>query len=175
MSSSEPNPTGDSTTAQRLYHMVHEVYVYSDASDRQVLTTFDLSISQFRVLTSLKDDTARRLTTLSERLLLSKSTITRVVDELEQRGWVRRVPDPDDRRAQRVGLTPEGAGRLARVSDAHERYLELRLELLRSHERQQLNSLLEKLSAGLRLTLKPNGKDGSSGGQPRPQGGERKI
>jgi DNA-binding MarR family transcriptional regulator len=167
MISSEPNPTGDSSTAQRLYHMIHEVYVYSDASDRQVLTSFDLSISQFRVLTSLRYDTAHRLTTLSERLLLSKSTITRVVDELEQRSWLRRVPDPDDRRAQRVGLTPEGAKQVTLVSDAHERYLEQRLELLRNNERQQLNSLLEKLSAGLRLTLAPNGQDGSSSGQPK--------
>ena len=166
MISLEPNPTGDSATAQRLYHMIHEVYVYSDASDRQVLTTFDLSISQFRVLTSLKDDTAHRLTTLSELLLLSKSTITRVVDELEQRSWLRRVPDPDDRRAQRVGLTPEGTEQLTLVSDAHERYLEQRLELLRSNERQQLNSLLEKLSAGLRLTLEADGRNIASGTQP---------
>jgi DNA-binding MarR family transcriptional regulator len=166
MISSEPNPTGDSSTAQRLYHMIHEVYVYSDASDRQVLTSFDLSISQFRVLTSLRYDTAHRLTTLSERLLLSKSTITRVVDELEQRSWLRRVPDPDDRRAQRVGLTPEGAKQVTLVSDAHERYLEQRLELLRSNERQQLNSLLEKLSAGLRLTLEADGRNIASGTQP---------
>ena len=164
----ESNPMGDSSTAQRLYHMIHEVYVYSDASDRQVLTSFDLTISQFRVLTSLRNDTAHRLTTLSERLLLSKSTITRVVDELEQRSWLRRVPDPDDRRAQRVVLTPEGAEQLARVSDAHEGYLEQRLELLRSKERQQLNALLEKLSAGLRLTLEANRENGASGEQPGP-------
>jgi len=166
MTPSEPNPTGDSSTAQRLYHMIHEVYVYSDASDRQALTTFDLSISQFRVLTSLKDDTDHRLTTLSERLLLSKSTITRVVDELEQRSWVRRVPDPDDRRAQRVVLTLEGTEQLTLVSEAHERYLKQRLELLRSKERQQLNTLLEKLSAGLRLTLEADGKKSASGTQP---------
>lgn len=161
-------PGGNSSAAHRLYQMIHEVYVYSDASDRQVLTTFDLSTSQFRVLTLLKDDTAHRLTTLSERLLLSKSTITRVVDELEQRNWVRRGPDPDDRRAQRVLLTPEGADHLTRVSHAHERYLEQRLELLRSNERQQLQALLEKLSAGLRLALEADGKNGVSGAQPRP-------
>jgi len=168
MTPSEPNPTGDPYTAQRLYQLIHEVYVYSDASDRQALTSFDLSISQFRVLTSLKDDTAHRLTTLSDRLLLSKSTITRVVDELELRSWVRRVPDPDDRRAQRVGLTPEGAEKLTLVSNAHEWYLEQRLELLRSNERQQLKSLLEKLSAGLRLTLEADGKNSPSGTRPAP-------
>lgn len=64
-------------------------------------------------------------------------------------------------------LAPTGAEQVTLVSDAHERYLEQRLELLRNNERQQLNSLLEKLSAGLRLTLAPNGQDGSSSGQPK--------
>jgi DNA-binding MarR family transcriptional regulator len=148
--------------------LIHEIYVYSDASDRQVLDGFDLSISQFRVLALLQDDAAHRLTTLSERLLLSKSTITRVVDELEQRGWVRRIPDPDDRRAQRVGLTRKGSSQLARAAVAHGRYLELRLELLRRSERRQLQELLGKLSAGLQLTLGPNGSDGPPSRQPSP-------
>jgi DNA-binding MarR family transcriptional regulator len=157
-----PTPNGNSSTAHRLYQMIHEVYVYSDASDRQVLDDFGLSISQFRVLTSLRDGIAQRLTTLSERLLLSKSTITRVVDELEQRGWVRRMPDPEDRRAQRVVLTEAGTKQLQAASQAHERFLEQRLELLRKSEQKQLHILLVKLSEGLRLTLESDG-DGSDG------------
>ncbi len=47
------------------------------------------------------------MTVLGERLMLSKSTITRIVDQLEERSWVRRIPDPVDRRAQDVILTPE--------------------------------------------------------------------
>ncbi|MFJ8645454.1 MarR family winged helix-turn-helix transcriptional regulator [Streptomyces sp. NPDC093546] len=45
---------------------------------------------------------------LGERLSLTKSTTSRLVDQLVARGWADRAPDPGDGRAQLVGLTEEG-------------------------------------------------------------------
>ncbi|MEU7281780.1 MarR family transcriptional regulator [Streptomyces sp. NPDC045431] len=45
---------------------------------------------------------------LGERLSLTKSTTSRLVDQLVARGWADRVPDPGDGRAQLVGLTEDG-------------------------------------------------------------------
>ncbi|MER5269169.1 MarR family transcriptional regulator [Actinosynnema sp. NPDC002837] len=45
---------------------------------------------------------------LGERVGLGKSSTSRLVDGLEQRGWVRRVPDPDDGRARLLRLTDKG-------------------------------------------------------------------
>ncbi|MFG3496980.1 MarR family winged helix-turn-helix transcriptional regulator [Streptomyces sp. NPDC047928] len=55
--------------------------------------------------------------TLGEELNLTKSTTSRLVDQLAARGWADRSPDPDDGRAQLVGLTAPGeqaAAELAR-------------------------------------------------------------
>lgn len=49
---------------------------------------------------------------LSAMLALAKSSLTGLVDRTERNGLVRRVPDPQDTRAVRVALTPQG-GRLA--------------------------------------------------------------
>src|SRR3954447_13402684 len=49
-----------------------------------------------------------RLTVLAERAQLTKQAVGEVVSELEERGYVERVPDPDDRRAKIIRLTKRG-------------------------------------------------------------------
>jgi DNA-binding MarR family transcriptional regulator len=49
-----------------------------------------------------------RLTDLAERAMMTKQTVGEVVSDLEQLGYVERVPDPDDGRAKIIRLTPRG-------------------------------------------------------------------
>jgi DNA-binding MarR family transcriptional regulator len=49
-----------------------------------------------------------RLTALADAALLTKQTMGYLVDDLEQLGYVERVPDPTDRRAKLVRLTTRG-------------------------------------------------------------------
>jgi DNA-binding MarR family transcriptional regulator len=67
-------------------------------------------------------------TDLGRRLRLGKSTVSRLVDQLERRAWVRRQAGGDDARRRLVVLTPEGrkaadeiggrrAARMARLLD----------------------------------------------------------
>lgn len=52
--------------------------------------------------------TGTRLTELARRARMTKQGMMLVVDDLEQRGYVRRVPDPEDARAKVVRLTARG-------------------------------------------------------------------
>jgi DNA-binding MarR family transcriptional regulator len=45
---------------------------------------------------------------ISERTLTSSATMSATIDALERRGWVRRVPNPDDRRSTLVEITDKG-------------------------------------------------------------------
>ena len=79
---------------------------------RQVaaLEPFGLSPSQsraLRVLTRVGEPV--RLGFLAERLRIVPRSATDVVDSLEEAGWVRRTPDPNDRRAVLLELTDAGA------------------------------------------------------------------
>jgi DNA-binding MarR family transcriptional regulator len=49
-----------------------------------------------------------RLTDLAEAALMTKQSMGYLVDDLEALGYVERVPEPGDRRAKLVRLTPRG-------------------------------------------------------------------
>ncbi|MEV6767626.1 MarR family transcriptional regulator [Nocardia sp. NPDC051030] len=60
-----------------------------------------------------------RMTDLAVQTKLSTSGVTRLVDRLERNGFVRREPDPTDRRSSYAVLTAAGATRVARVLPAY--------------------------------------------------------
>ena len=66
-----------------------------------------MTVSQAATLQALADG-ALRLGELSKRLGITASTLTRNVARLEDRGFLCRIIDPDDGRAQRVALTATG-------------------------------------------------------------------
>ena len=92
-----------------------------------------------------------RLTELAERAQLTKQTMGYLVDYLEERGYVERRPDPDDKRAKIIRLTDEGreVTGVAReiIGKIETRWAELlgedRMDRLRELLR-ELNALAEK-------------------------------
>jgi len=149
MSTSSAAPTDDGSLALRTYHLIHKVYVLLDAKDRRILGQFGLIGSQYRLLMQLNPVSGMRLTTLSERLLLSTSTVSRILDQLEALGWVQRVADPSDRRAQSVILTAVGKDMWSITSGAHSRELDRELDGIAANDLDQLTHLLESLARTL--------------------------
>nr|MBN1229395.1 MarR family transcriptional regulator [Anaerolineae bacterium] len=136
------------TYTHKHYHILHDVYALMDAHNQRVLDDFNLSNSQYMLL-SLVDKNGSRLTPLSEQIYVSKSHVTRMVDQLEAMGCVRRVSDKTDRRAQRVVLTEAGQALRDRAQAAQVRSLTDRLSVLSAEEQNNLVDLLEKLRNGL--------------------------
>ena len=66
-------------------------------------------VSEAHALAVLAEDGPLPQRGLSEALGLTKSTVSRLVDQLEQRGWARRATGDGDARQRLVGLTTEGA------------------------------------------------------------------
>ncbi|MCP5153171.1 MAG: MarR family transcriptional regulator [Ectothiorhodospiraceae bacterium] len=76
--------------------------------DRRV-RTLGLTRSQWWVLTHLYRSDGITQRALADTLELEQASLCRLLDRLESNGWVRREPDPQDRRAKRVFLTEEVA------------------------------------------------------------------
>lgn len=81
----------------------------------------DLALTDYDVLVQLAaaDERRLRMSELADRLLLSRSGATRLVDRLVGEGLVERVSCESDRRGQWAALTAAGYERLRRASPTH--------------------------------------------------------
>ncbi|MFI6510927.1 MarR family winged helix-turn-helix transcriptional regulator [Streptosporangium sp. NPDC050855] len=75
-------------------------------------------VSEAHALGELARDGALRQSELAHRLRLEKSTTSRLVTQLIDRGWAERTPAPDDGRGVLVRLTPSGVSAAHRLAEA---------------------------------------------------------
>lgn len=78
-----------------------------------------LTPAQFDVIATLGNTDGMNPKQLGEKTLITKGTLTGVVDRLQSKGLVDRLPDPQDGRGQIVSLTPLGQRTFEQVFPAH--------------------------------------------------------
>ena len=83
----------------------------------------DLTPTQYSVLALVRGRGPLGLTELTELEGLNPTMLSRVVKALDERGLIRRMPDPGDLRAARVAVTPLG-------EQVHERIRQQRTKVL---------------------------------------------
>ena len=122
-SSDEQRTTRPPIDAREAWHRLLQV---SSRVLRELDRSLDreqrMMLSEFDVLITLDNAPGGRLrmTELAEATLLSSGGMTRLVGRLEQRGLVRRDPDPDDARAFQASLTDAGRSSLAQARITHD-------------------------------------------------------
>lgn len=87
-----------------------------------------------------------RLNELNDHVLLSQSSLSRLVERLEKRGLVARMAAPDDRRGVLLKLTEEGAALQKEIGRAHVRDISSLVgPALTAAEQKELQRLTDKL------------------------------
>ncbi|MFP5218780.1 MAG: MarR family winged helix-turn-helix transcriptional regulator [Actinomycetes bacterium] len=91
------------------------------ALEHDLVANHDLPLAHYDVLVQLSEAAGRqlRMTELAERVLLSRSGLTRLVDRLEREGLVRRQACPSDARGTLAVLTDDGVDRLREAWPTH--------------------------------------------------------
>jgi DNA-binding MarR family transcriptional regulator len=89
--------------------------------ERELHDEQGMALTDYDVLVQLSavEPHRLRMSELADRLLLSRSGATRLVDRLTAVGWVERVTCDDDRRGQWASLTDAGYARLREASPIH--------------------------------------------------------
>ncbi|MBS0322205.1 MAG: MarR family transcriptional regulator [Proteobacteria bacterium] len=92
---------------------------------RQFFAAYDMTDVQFNVLMILGDAYGQsfRQHQLADILVVNRASIGGVLERMERRRWIDRVPDPEDRRAIRVRISDAGLDKLQEVRGAY--YLRL--------------------------------------------------
>jgi DNA-binding MarR family transcriptional regulator len=89
--------------------------------ERELAAEAGMPLGWYDVLLQLVEAPQRRLrmAELADRVLLSRSGLTRLVDRLQAEGLVRREPSKDDARGTYTVLTDAGFQRLRRAAPVH--------------------------------------------------------
>ena len=106
-----------------LYELVRAYQAFESYSATQI-RTLGLTGSQFDIIATLGNTEGMNFKDLGEKTLITKGTLTGVVDRLEGKSLVRRVASLSDGRSQVVQLTREGEKLFAKVFPAHLCHLE---------------------------------------------------
>jgi DNA-binding MarR family transcriptional regulator len=115
---------------------------------KRLETESGLSTQWFGVMLRLARSPGQRLrmTDLAAQLTLTSSGLTRVVDRLEEAGYVRRETCPSDRRGSYAALTPSGKRKIESALPKHLDDLdECFISLLTDRERRDLEKALRKV------------------------------
>lgn len=91
------------------------------ALDQRLKKAAGLGLVDYHVLAGLSDapDRTLRMSALADFAQASLSRLSQMVGRLEQRGWVRRHPDPTDGRFTLATLTDEGMAALEQLAPQH--------------------------------------------------------
>ncbi|MBI5928629.1 MAG: MarR family transcriptional regulator [Chloroflexi bacterium] len=94
--------------AWRLFITTHATLI--DAIDRELVAAGCIPLHWYDVLVELVEasDHRLRLYELADKVVLSRSGLTRLVDKLENAGLLKREPNPEDRRGYYAVLTEAG-------------------------------------------------------------------
>jgi DNA-binding MarR family transcriptional regulator len=95
--------------------------VVTRALERELLQAHRLPLAEYDVLVQLQEAEggALRMAQLADRVLLSRSGLTRLVERLETGGLVRREACPSDARGCFAVLTDQGRQRLKEAAPSH--------------------------------------------------------
>jgi DNA-binding MarR family transcriptional regulator len=112
------SPSPERLRAWRLYF--ESALALNDVLDAELQRDAGIPVSWYDTLVHLEEaPDGLRMNELAERILYSKSGLTRVVDKMDAAGLVRRVRPENDRRSIFVLLTDEGRSTLERARRYH--------------------------------------------------------
>ena len=108
-----------------------------------------LTAAQARLLLSLDRQPGQNQAFYADQLEVEPITLTRIVDRMEEAGWLDRRSDPADRRARRLHLTAKSKGVVTQLRGIVEMMFEQVLDGLCSEEQELLMAMLERIGENL--------------------------
>jgi DNA-binding MarR family transcriptional regulator len=134
-------------TRPDLAAMLAQLARQTVAAEEPVLAAHGLSMWGYIVLSALDRSPIRTQAALAEAIGADKTRIIPTLDELQEHGYIERVPDPDDRRARLLEITASGRSIKDEVQVAIQRGEEHWLGQLSANDREVFLRALRQLTA----------------------------
>ncbi|OAO34405.1 MarR family transcriptional regulator [Staphylococcus saprophyticus] len=108
---------------------------------------YGLNVTEFAVMELLYNKGNQPIQRIGNRVLIASSSITYVVDKLEEKGCVVRQRNEKDKRVTNASLTDKGRSMMDEIFPDHASTLESTFSVLTDEEITVLQTTLKKLSA----------------------------
>ena len=140
----------DVLTSETVLGLAYTYDMYQQRCSKH-LSDFGLSKSTLNILLILRHGPAEgmQLHGLGELLLVSRANVTGLIDNLQERGLVKRVVDEHDRRSRFAVITPEGQALVDQLMPVHIRAVRRMMQDLTDQEKRDLVQLLRKVRLSL--------------------------
>jgi DNA-binding MarR family transcriptional regulator len=135
--------------AQEVYLSLWRTYDRLRAIEDALLIEHDLTAQQYNVLRLLQSAHPNPVPTLqiSSRLVSRAPDVTRMLDKLQEKGWVARLRSEEDRRAVLIAITPSGIELLKSLSEPIKKMHLSQVGHMSQHDMQVLCELLARVRA----------------------------
>jgi len=108
---------------QAAVHTLHSALVLKALVEDHLQEQTGLLLADNEAMLNLAAEPLR-MSDIADRLIVSRGGTTKVIDRLETLGYVRRLPDPEDRRATIVEITDAGRNALVEAKVVIDEVLE---------------------------------------------------
>jgi MarR family transcriptional regulator, 2-MHQ and catechol-resistance regulon repressor len=132
----------------KLLPLIRELVRTYQAFERysaQHIRTMDITPAQFDVIVTLGNQPPMTCKTLGDKTLITKGTLTGVLDRLEAKGLINRVVNEKDARSQKIALTPQGETMFHDIFPRHKQHFEPVADQITEREIESMVQMLNKL------------------------------
>ena len=137
------NPARD---LEDVANALRSFYLRSHRVLDRAMTAQGASFARAKMLALIAQEGPLRSTDLASSFGYAPRTVTEAIDGLERDGLVRRSPDPDDRRAKRISLTPAGEAAVKVAETARTAHIDKVFSVLSADERAEVVRIVGKLN-----------------------------
>lgn len=137
--------TLDGQLSLKLFVVLTRALESVDKKVAKDIKSYDLNLSEFGVLEFLYHKGEQPIQIIGKKILLASSSITYVIDKLEQKKLLERVACPKDRRVTYARLTVESKALMHRIFPQHIAAMEGIFAGLTTAEKEKAIELLKKI------------------------------
>ncbi len=140
--------------AINLQSQVYQLVRAYELCDQMCMGQYRVTASQGYTMLTLPESKSMTMNALSEAMGLANSTMTRMIDQLVDKGFVRRETDNEDRRVVRVSLTSQGQETRRNLEQAQQYFFGLVLTEIPQEERHDILQVLERIVVAIEKVRK---------------------
>ena len=136
--------TASKNGAMETWELLARVFNLFDKQTATKIKTLGLTQPQFSIIEALGNLGSMKIGELNTNMIFNGGNMTLVLDQLEDKDYIRRTNSKTDRRAIIIELTDKGHDLFSKTYPVHSENIEELMGRLNSKEQKDLSSLLSK-------------------------------